>query len=412
MSEAASSTGTSAGTGFGVEPAAMRSAISGIDSVIGGIGNTASALSSAVLAATAFAQIGQTTAAQTASLTSNQSSAISSWISKLTEISQILQKVLSAYEQADSAIAKGFGGGDSSTSGGSSASGGTSTAAQPTTLAQAGTGTSTTTTADPAQAGTTSTDPVLTAAGTHHYGDSGADVTALQQQLNAAGYNVGTADGQWGMRTTAALAQYAHDHNLTLPAQSGQVDPAVVHSIMQSEGATGSQGGRAEVYGFRDGNNNGYNQIVAARDQYGQGSAGETAVVSQAITNEASRAGATQFTDPGVQAAIISSAHMRGPGGTMAILNSMASGQTSNYTDGSLHTGTVSTLQGLTPEQFQQQFHDARVNYDLDHYIDGGRVDNGAHGTINGTTYWHGLETRYTREQQEFLQMSQQHSGN
>ena len=208
------------------------------------------------------------------------------------------------------------------------------------------------------------------------------------------------------MHTTAALAQYAHDHNLTLPAQTGQVDPTVVQSIMRSEGATGNQGGVPELYGFRQSSHNGYDAILAARNQFGQGSAGETAAVTQAITNEASRAGATQFTDPGVQAAIISSSHMRGPGGTMAILNSMSSGQASNYTDGSLAPGTVTNLQGLTPQQFQQQFHDARVNYDLDHYIDGGRVDNGAHGTISAQQYWHGLETRYAREQQEFLRMS------
>ena len=146
--------------GFGVQPQAMRNAISGIESVIGGIGSTASALSSVVLAATAFAQIGQTTAAQNASLTSTQSSAVSSWNQILQRISQLLSSVVQGYEQTDSAVAQSFGGDQNGTQTGAT------TAAAPPRRARRPHG--------PAPRRTpASNDPILAAAGTHHYGDSG-----------------------------------------------------------------------------------------------------------------------------------------------------------------------------------------------------------------------------------------------
>lgn len=46
------------------------------------------------------------------------------------------------------------------------------------------------------------------------YGSSGADVKALQQSLNAMGYNCGSADGVFGAKTQAAVKQYQKDQGI------------------------------------------------------------------------------------------------------------------------------------------------------------------------------------------------------
>lgn len=187
------------------------------------------------------------------------------------------------------------------------------------------------------------------------------------------------------------------------------VPDRVVDSIMASEGAHGEQGGVDEVYGFRQSSHNGYDQIMAARAQYGQGSPQERAVVADLLTRHAEQAGAGDFTDPGVRAAIASSAHMRGIGGTRAILNSMVTGDV-HTTAASVSPDNVAALQQLTPDQFQQQFHDARINYDQTVY--GNTI---THQGGHTDTWWHrygnGLTQRYDREQQMFEGISQQAAG-
>ncbi|GAA1994490.1 hypothetical protein [Catenulispora subtropica] len=190
--------------------------------------------------------------------------------------------------------------------------------------------------------------------------------------------------------------------------QTGQdplIDDRVVNSVMASEGAHGEQGGVDEVYGFRQSSHNGYDEIMAARAQYGQGSPEEHAVVARLLTRHADQAGAGDFSDPGIRAAIASSAHMRGTGGTRAILNSMVTGQIQSSAR-SVSPDNMAALQQLTPEQFQQQFHDARINYDQTVYGNttthqGGHTD----------TWWHrygnGLTQRYDREQTLFNTISQ-----
>jgi peptidoglycan hydrolase-like protein with peptidoglycan-binding domain len=394
--------------GFSLYPDLMRSAIGDLGTVADGSVGAVNQFQGVLLDPSTFGGIGSAVGEAHDQLFSSLGSALSSVNQGFSGLNSSLDSALTGYLDADCKIGDSFGelglsGGstqvaDASTSGASGTSGAPGTPATPAT--------------DPTTPATqASLLPGLTTLGTHHYGDSGDDIRTLQQQLNDAGYNVGTVDGHWGIRTSAALAQYAHDQGVTLPPAPGQVDPAVVQSIMNSESSTGAihyQNGTPEIYGFRQSSHNGYDAILAARDQFGQGSAGEQAAVTQAITNEANQVGATQFSDPGIQAALISSAHMRGPGGTMAMLNSMASGQPSTYADGHLAPGTVSTLRQLTPDQFQQQFHDARENYDLDYYIDGGRVAQGAHGSIP-TSDWAGLQARYDREQQQYGQMSPRH---
>jgi hypothetical protein len=184
-----------------------------------------------------------------------------------------------------------------------------------------------------------------------------------------------------------------------------QLDPRVVDSIMRSEGATGEQGGVPEVYGFRQNMHNGYDRIIAAREQYGIGSAEERAVVADLMTANARTAGALNFSDPGTQAAIMSGAHMRGAGGVRAILNHMA-GEDIVRSSRTLSDTTVQHVQGLTPEQFQQEFRDARIEYDRQVYGDT-TTRQGGHTQNWWDRYGTGLTRRYDREQTEFLGLSQ-----
>ncbi|GAB3358360.1 hypothetical protein [Amycolatopsis echigonensis] len=183
-----------------------------------------------------------------------------------------------------------------------------------------------------------------------------------------------------------------------------QLDGRVVDSIMRSEGATGEQGGVREAYGFRESMHNGYDQIMAARQQYGIGSAEERAVVAQLMTANARRAGALEFTDPGAQAAIMSGAHMRGAGGVRAILNHMG-GADIVRSARTLDPAAVQQLRDLSPEEFQQRFHDARIEYDREIYGDTTTRQHG-HPQNWWDRYGNGLTQRYDREQREFLRLS------
>lgn len=196
--------------------------------------------------------------------------------------------------------------------------------------------------------------------------------------------------------TPAAPAAPATTNTVHLNSQ-------VVDSIMRSEGASGEQGGVREAYGFRENMHNGYDQIMAAREQYGQGSPEEKAVVTQLLEQKAAAAGALNFTDPGEQAAIMSAAHMRGVGGARAILNSMVSGDIQKSAP--LDPNTVPTLQQLSPNDFQQQFHDARIDYDQTVY--GNTTTHQGGQAYNWwDRYGNGLVNRYDREQQQFQNLS------
>ncbi|WP_206794510.1 hypothetical protein [Amycolatopsis sp. MtRt-6] len=218
-------------------------------------------------------------------------------------------------------------------------------------------------------------------------------------QTAADGYRAADSDvaqaygggGQGGGAAAAAAPQ--------------QLDPRVVDSIMRSEGATGEQGGVPEAYGFRQNMHNGYDRIIAAREQYGIGSAEERAVVADLMTANARTAGALNFTDPGTQAAIMSGAHMRGAGGVRAILNHMA-GEDIVRSSRTLSDAAVQHVQGLTPEQFQQEFRDARIEYDRQVY-GGTTTTQGGHTQNWWDRYGNGLTRRYDREQAEFLGLSQ-----
>ncbi|WP_432845416.1 hypothetical protein ACQPXB_31260 [Amycolatopsis sp. CA-161197] len=183
-----------------------------------------------------------------------------------------------------------------------------------------------------------------------------------------------------------------------------QLDDRVVDSIMRSEGATGEQGGVPEVYGFRRNMHNGYDEIMAARNQYGIGSPEEHAVVARLMSANARTAGALNFTDAGTQAAVMSGAHMRGAGGVRAILNHMGGADIVRSAP-TLDPAAVQHIQGLTPQQFQQDFHDARIEYDRQVY-GATTTTQGGHTQNWWDRYGNGLTQRYDREQNEFLGLS------
>jgi hypothetical protein len=240
--------------------------------------------------------------------------------------------------------------------------------------------------------------------------------SALQKFLGLIGnvnQNVQTAANGYNAADSDVAQAYGGGQDAT-QAQGGgaaaaappqQLDPRVVDSIMRSEGATGEQGGVPEAYGFRQNMHNGYDRIIAAREQYGIGSAEERAVVSDLMTANARTAGALNFTDPGTQAAIMSGAHMRGAGGVRAILNHMA-GDDIVRSSRTLGDAAVQHIQGLSPQDFQQQFHDARIEYDRQVY-GGTTTTQGGHTANWWDRYGNGLTQRYDRERDEFLGLSQ-----
>lgn len=48
----------------------------------------------------------------------------------------------------------------------------------------------------------------------YHQGDQGQDIASIQTQLNALGYNVGSADGDFGQATAAAIEKFQSDRGL------------------------------------------------------------------------------------------------------------------------------------------------------------------------------------------------------
>ncbi|WP_033262467.1 hypothetical protein [Amycolatopsis vancoresmycina] len=250
----------------------------------------------------------------------------------------------------------------------------------------------------------------VAAANTALHSTLGSALQKLLGLLTNVNQNVQTAaDGYRAADTDVAQAygggQGGGGGAAAAAAVPQQLDPRVVDSIMRSEGATGEQGGVPEAYGFRQNMHNGYDRIVAAREQYGIGSAEERAVVADLMTANARTAGALNFTDPGTQAAIMSGAHMRGAGGVRAILNHMA-GDDIVRSSRTLSDAAIQHAQGLTPEQFQQEFRDARVEYDRQVY-GGTTTTQGGHTQNWWDRYGNGLTRRYDREQNEFLGLSQ-----
>lgn len=183
---------------------------------------------------------------------------------------------------------------------------------------------------------------------------------------------------------------------------------AVVASIMRSEGPKANQGGIEELYGFRAHENTGYKEIKAAIAEYGNGSPEVKQVVGDLLRKRAERAGATKFSDPGVQAAIMSMAHMRGEGGARAITNMLA-GSPLRESSKVLEDDAITAINAMKPEDFHEKLREARLKYDK--AIHGAKHDSiKVDGQTRYGIWWdlfsHGLNNRYGRESQEFLALS------
>jgi peptidoglycan hydrolase-like protein with peptidoglycan-binding domain len=75
---------------------------------------------------------------------------------------------------------------------------------------------------------TTTTPFVATGRSTVRLGSTGDDVTALQQRLNALGYNAGTANGTFGAQTQTAVENFQKAKNI--PAD-GVVGPTTWNAL-------------------------------------------------------------------------------------------------------------------------------------------------------------------------------------
>jgi peptidoglycan hydrolase-like protein with peptidoglycan-binding domain len=85
----------------------------------------------------------------------------------------------------------------------------------------------TTVTTAPVPTTTTAAHPTL------QEGSTGADVTVLQQRLNALGYDVGTADGTFGPGTKEKVVQFQIDKKIT-PAD-GVVSQATWAALLATQ---------------------------------------------------------------------------------------------------------------------------------------------------------------------------------
>ncbi len=80
------------------------------------------------------------------------------------------------------------------------------------------------------------------AASVYEEGDAGQDVAQIQAKLGTLGYNAGSADGEFGPATTAAVKAFQQDRGL---AADGVVGPATYLALMgrdippSRDGATG-----------------------------------------------------------------------------------------------------------------------------------------------------------------------------
>jgi peptidoglycan hydrolase-like protein with peptidoglycan-binding domain len=97
----------------------------------------------------------------------------------------------------------------------------TTTTPTPTTTSKSGKGKGKGTT-------TTTTPFVATGRSTVKLGSTGDDVTALQQRLNALGYNAGAANGTFGAQTQTAVENFQKAKNL---AADGVVGPTTWNAL-------------------------------------------------------------------------------------------------------------------------------------------------------------------------------------
>jgi len=78
----------------------------------------------------------------------------------------------------------------------------------------------------------------------YHQGDQGEDIAGIQAQLNALGYNVGSADGDFGQATVAAIENFQRDRGLDA---DGVIGTETYRAIMGREIAVSRDGSSSLV---------------------------------------------------------------------------------------------------------------------------------------------------------------------
>lgn len=164
-----------------------------------------------------------------------------------------------------------------------------------------------------------------------------------------------------------------------------------------------TQSGKREYYGFRE-DHASYPAIHKLVLAHGVESPEVKAFVTQLITKRAETAGALHFSNPGVQAAILSIAHMRGEGGVQAILNAVAGDKI--VKSAKLTQDTIDKINAMPNSEFQDKLRDVRERYDKEIY--GDKTDSIViKGTLVKGKWWtlfgNGLVKRYDRERLEYL---------
>lgn len=72
-------------------------------------------------------------------------------------------------------------------------------------------------------------------------GDKGDSVKELQNNLNQLGYDCGTADGDFGSKTDAAVRKFQKDHGLTVDGEAGtKTLTAIKEAIAKASGSSGT----------------------------------------------------------------------------------------------------------------------------------------------------------------------------
>lgn len=181
---------------------------------------------------------------------------------------------------------------------------------------------------------------------------------------------------------------------------------SVIERILKSEGPMTIQSGKKEYYGFREDHPN-FPAIHKLVLVHGAESPQVKDFVSDLIRQRAEKAGALNFSSPGVQAAILSIAHMRGEGGVQAILNAVAGDMI--VKSSKLTQKTIDKINSMTNEEFQNKLRDVREDYDKEIY--GNKIDSIiVKGTLVKGRWWtlfgNGLTKRYDRERQEYLSLA------
>ena len=78
----------------------------------------------------------------------------------------------------------------------------------------------------------------------YHQGDQGEDIASIQGQLNALGYNVGSADGDFGDATANAISDFQRDRGLDV---DGVIGAETYRALMGREIAVSRDGSSSNV---------------------------------------------------------------------------------------------------------------------------------------------------------------------